>query len=457
MMSFLSYRSPCSTSSAFHCMLLANDGRKASCIVPRRLLSSTSVSDCRFFSTKFISATVRCLSRLFKCTVRADGIKTSLPPLFSVAPMMDWTDNHYRTLARLISQHAWLYTEMIVAETIVYQKNNLDRFLEFPETQHPIVLQIGGSNVANLAKAVELANTYGYDEINLNCGCPSQKVAGHGCFGAQLMLNPKLVGEAMAAISANSDVPVSVKCRIGVDDHDTYDKLCAFIDTVSSLSPTRHFIIHARKALLKGLSPDENRTIPPLKYEYVFGLIRDFPHLHFTLNGGITQIPQVKSALWKGVYGVMIGRAAYNTPWATLGHVDTAVYGVPSRGLSRRQILQEYQKYADSVIGKYGINKPSIRNVVKPLLNLFHSEPGARVWKRKVDEALRHCQNVHSLLEESIEVIPDFVLDASPPIQIYDDESFSQIEMSLPEIWAATSSCLEVEDIHSYRKVIQNV
>ncbi|KAK9169333.1 hypothetical protein Syun_001473 [Stephania yunnanensis] len=147
------------------------------------------------------------------------------PPRFSVAPMMDWTDNHYRTLARLISKHAWLYTEMVVAETIVHKQDNLDRFLSFPREQHPIALQIGGSNLNNLSKAAALANSYNYDAINLNCGCPSGKVAGHGCFGARLMLNPKFVAEAMSAIAENCDAPVSVKCRIGVDDHDSYSEL----------------------------------------------------------------------------------------------------------------------------------------------------------------------------------------------------------------------------------------
>ncbi|WVZ98468.1 hypothetical protein U9M48_043908 [Paspalum notatum var. saurae] len=223
-----------------------------------------------------------------------------LSPLFSVAPMMDWTDNHYRTLARLISMHTWLYTEMVVAETIVHQKDKLDRFLAFPEEQHPIVLQIGGSNLENLAKATELANAYSYDEINLNCGCPSSKVAGHGCFGARLMLDPEVCimnskhqWDAMSAIAANCDVPVSVKCRIGVDDRDSYEELCEFVDKVVSKSPARHFIIHARKALLSGLSPAENRKVPPLKYEYYFALLRDFPEIKFTLNGGITNIGQV--------------------------------------------------------------------------------------------------------------------------------------------------------------------
>ncbi|XP_020110731.1 uncharacterized protein LOC109725787 isoform X3 [Ananas comosus] len=315
-----------------------------------------------------------------------------LPPWFSVAPMMDWTDNHFRTLARLISKHAWLYTEMVVAETIVHQKDNLDRFLAFPPEHHPIVLQIGGSNLENLAKATELASTYSYDEINLNCGCPSGKVAGHGCFGARLMFDPEFVGDAMSAIAANCDVPVSVKCRIGVDDRDSYEELCEFVHTVVSRSSTRHFIIHARKALLNGLSPAQNRQVPPLKYEYYFALLRDFPDVQFTLNGGITCTNQVNAAKRQGAHGVMVGRASYNNPWFTLGHVDKEVYGVPSTNLTRRRILGDYQIYGDSIIGKYGPNKPNIRQLVKPLLNLFHSEPGNGLWKRKADAALRHCK-----------------------------------------------------------------
>ncbi|MBA0796460.1 hypothetical protein Gohar_007228, partial [Gossypium harknessii] len=204
--------------------------------------------------------------------------------------MMEWTDNHYRTLARLISKHAWLYTEMLAAETIVYQQGNLDKFLGYSPEQHPVVLQIGGSKLENLAKATELANAYNYDEINFNCGCPSPKVAGHGCFGVRLMLDPKFVGEAMSVIAANTNVPVSVKCRIGVDDHDSYNELCDFIYKVSSLSPTRHFIIHSRKALLNGISPADNRRIPPLKYEFYYALLRDFPDLTFTINGGINSV-----------------------------------------------------------------------------------------------------------------------------------------------------------------------
>ncbi|KAL5187882.1 protein SLOW GREEN 1, chloroplastic [Glycine soja] len=340
-----------------------------------------------------------------------------LPPWFSVAPMMDWTDHHYRTLVRLISKHAWLYTEMLAAETIVHQKDNLDRFLAYSPDQHPIVLQIGGSNIENLAKATELANVYCYDEINLNCGCPSPKVAGHGCFGVSLMLNPKFVAEAMSAIAASTNVPVSVKCRIGVDDHDSYNELCDFIYQVSSLSPTKHFIIHSRKALLNGISPAENRSIPPLKYEYFYGLLRDFPDLRFTINGGISRVDEVSAAREAGAHGVMVGRAAYNNPWQILGHVDAAIYDKPSCNLTRRQVLEKYLVYGDSVLGKYG-HRSTLRDVVKPLLHLFHSEPGNGLWKRKADAAFKNCTTIESFFEETLVAIPDSVLDslvAEPP------------------------------------------
>ncbi|XP_028794387.1 uncharacterized protein LOC114750010 isoform X2 [Neltuma alba] len=364
--------------------------------------------------------------------------KYYLPPWFSVAPMMDWTDHHYRTLARLISKRAWLYTEMLAAETIVYQNGNLDRFLAYSPDQHPIVLQIGGSNLENLARATELANSYNYDEINFNCGCPSPRVAGHGCFGVRLMLDPKFVAEAMSVIAANTNVPVSVKCRIGVDDHDSYNELCDFIYKVSSMSPTKHFIIHSRKALLNGISPAENRSIPPLKYEYFYGLLRDFPDLTFTINGGITSVHEVNEARRAGAHGVMVGRAAYNNPWQILGHVDTAIYGEPSSGLTRRQVLEKYQVYGDSVLGMYG-RKPNVRDIMKPLLNFFHSEPGNGLWKRKADAAFQDCTTIKSFLEETLVAIPDSVLD-SPigELRPGGTDLFADIESILPPPYTRT-------------------
>ncbi|XP_071721335.1 uncharacterized protein [Rutidosis leptorrhynchoides] len=336
-----------------------------------------------------------------------------LPPWFSVAPMMEWTDNHYRTMARLVSKHAWLWTEMYAAETIVYQENNLDRFLAFSPDQHPIVLQIGGSNLDNLAKATRLAKSYGYDEINLNCGCPSPKVAGHGCFGVSLMLDPKFVAEAMCVIAANTDVPVSVKCRIGVDDRDSYNELCDFIYKVSSHSPTRHFVIHSRKALLNGISPADNRKIPPLRYEYYYALLRDFPDLRFTINGGINSIDEVRAAQNEGAHGVMVGRAAYNNSWSMLANVDTVIYGAPPSGITRRQVLEKYKVYADSALGTYRNGKPGLRDFVRPLFGLFWGETGNGVWKRKADAAFHHCKTLESFIDETLMAIPDRVLDAT--------------------------------------------
>uniref|UniRef100_A0A0E0P6Q2 DUS-like FMN-binding domain-containing protein n=1 Tax=Oryza rufipogon TaxID=4529 RepID=A0A0E0P6Q2_ORYRU len=385
-----------------------------------------------------------CRARARAASSSATGGGGHLPPLFSVAPMMDWTDNHYRTLARLISKHAWLYTEMVVAETIVHQKDNLDRFLAFPAEQHPIVLQIGGSNLDNLAKATELANAYSYDEINLNCGCPSGKVAGHGCFGARLMFDPEFVGDAMSAIAANCNVPVSVKCRIGVDDRDSYEELCEFVDKVVSKSPTRHFIIHARKALLSGLSPAENRKIlfPGYhQYEYYFALLRDFPDVQFTLNGGITTIDQVTASIRQGAHRVMVGRAAYNNPWNMLGHVDSEVYGMPTRRSSRRQILESYQVYGDSIMGQYGPSRPNVRQLVKPLLNLFHSEPGNGLWKRKADSTLRHCKTLESFLEETLDAIPNSVLDAPIGKEAYIEEGhFADMDSLLPPRYSSLTN-----------------
>lgn len=361
------------------------------------------------------------------------GAERYCPPLFSVAPMMEWTDNHYRTLARIISKHAWLYTEMLAAETIVYQAANLDRFLACSPQQNPVVLQIGGNNLENLAKATELANAYGYDEINFNCGCPSPKVAGHGCFGVRLMLDPKFVAEAMSVIAANTDVPVSVKCRIGVDDHDSYNELCDFIYKVSSLSPVKHFIIHSRKALLNGISPADNRKIPPLKYEYYYALLRDFPDLRFTINGGIECVDEANLALKEGAHGVMLGRAAYQKPWRVLGQVDSAIYGDPRSGLTRRQVLEEYRVYGDAIVGSYGNNRPNIRDVVKPLFGFFFGEPGNGLWKRKADAALLKCKTLTSFFEETLVAFPDHVLD-TPIVEEYTgrEDLFANVKGLLP-------------------------
>nr|TKR91000.1 nitrogen regulation family protein [Populus alba] len=250
----------------------------------------------------------------------------------------------------------------------------------------------------------------------------------------------------MSVIAANTDVPVSVKCRIGVDDHDSYNELCDFIYKVSSLSPTKHFIIHSRKAMLNGISPADNRRIPPLKYEYYYALLRDFPDLRFTINGGIDCVDEVNAALREGAHGVMVGRAAYNNLWNTLAHVDSAVYGEPSSGLTRRQVEEKILpsigthfmislypinfifwvvslifrslnniKYMGMLfLGTYGNNRPNMRELIRPLSGFFYAEPGNSLWKRKADAAFlnKNIKTVKSFFEETLVVIPDAVLDS---------------------------------------------
>ncbi|KAF7836053.1 tRNA-dihydrouridine synthase A [Senna tora] len=378
-------------------------------IVKNRCRLSVGISRRKLHRSRFFSAYTQNEPSHGKSVMVA---KYYLPPWFSVAPMMDWTDHHYRTLARLISKHAWLYTEMLAAETIVYQEGNLDRFLAYSPDQHPIVLQIGGSNLENLAKATELANAYAYDEINFNCGCPSPRVAGHGCFGVRLMLDPK---ESLLLTLCQLLLPIQMCLSLSNVELVLMIMIltmsCDFIYKVSSMSPTKHFIIHSRKALLNGISPAENRSIPPLKYEYFYGLLRDFPDLTFTINGGITSVDEVNLARRAGAHGVMVGRAAYNNPWNILGHVDTAIYGAPRSDLTRRQVLEKYQVYGDSVLGMYG-HKPNVRDIIKPLLNFFHSEPGNGLWKRKADAAFHSSTTIKSFFEETLVAIPDSVLDS---------------------------------------------
>jgi len=353
----------------------------------------------------------------------------SNPPaqLLSVAPMMDWTDVHYRQLARLMSRNVWLYTEMVVDSTIIHNQDH-DRFLWFPPEQHPIVCQLGGSNPDRLAQAAAVVARYGYDEINLNCGCPSDRVAGSGCFGAAMMLLPENVAACCAAMAAAvNGTPITVKCRIGVDDIDSYDSLYEFIRVVSTRSPVTHFQIHARECLLKGLNPHQNRTIPLLKYQWVWALKRDFPCLEFSLNGGIQSLEEAVAALRMpnhtapdGLTGVMIGRAAYNDPWRILSNADVALWGAETNpSQSRREVMRAYAEYADSMVGKWyvsedGHRKPSVRCLTKPLLGMFHGMPRGKRWRAAVDEVLRSANSVSEVLDSTLDVLLPETLDAPP-------------------------------------------
>ena len=264
---------------------------------------------------------------------------------------------HLRYLMRLISSRMVLYTEMVTAPTLKYNPSMHEHLLGYDtKVEHPVVLQLGGADASVLADACHVAKPYGYDAINLNCGCPSGKVAGSGCFGAALMRNPGLVANLCRSMgdSMGPDVPITVKCRIGVDDDDSYEALRRFVTTVAEGSSVRHFVIHSRKAILDGLSPEGNRRVPPLKYDYVYRLVQDLPELKFTLNGGVLSYEDVEDHLSQGVHGVMIGRAIIARPfyWAD---VDRRIFGQDTNpGLTRREILDVYGQYADGVEANEG-------------------------------------------------------------------------------------------------------
>ncbi|MGZ8227815.1 MAG: tRNA dihydrouridine(20/20a) synthase DusA [Methylococcaceae bacterium] len=298
------------------------------------------------------------------------------PSRFCVAPMMDWTDRHCRFFHRLLSQHALLYTEMVTTGALIHGDHH--RFLHFNAAEHPLALQLGGSNPRELAICAKMAADYGYDEVNLNVGCPSDRVQ-NGRFGACLMAEPELVAECVAAMSQTINIPVTVKSRIGIDDKDSYQELTHFIATLADAG-CRTFIVHARKAWLKGLSPKQNREAPPLRYDIVYQLKIDFPQLEIILNGGVTSLDEAETIL-QHVDGVMVGREAYHNPYV-LAEVDQRLFGVSADPVSRETVLELLIPYIQEQI-KTG---PRLNSVSRHILGLFHGEPGARGWRRYLSE-----------------------------------------------------------------------
>ncbi|OWZ04169.1 TRNA-dihydrouridine synthase [Phytophthora megakarya] len=312
----------------------------------------------------------------------------ALPPVarLSVAPMMDWTDRHYRFMMRMITKETLLFTEMVVDQTLLHQKKNLNYFLGHDPAEAPLALQLGGNSVEDLGAAAHLSQSYGgFCEINLNTGCPSALVSSR-CFGARLMLEPERVRDicnsmrrnvALAA-EENPEQPVAevtVKCRIGVDDCDSYEELHHYVASVASAG-VRHIIVHARKCLLKGLSTKDNRTIPPLRYEFVYRLKQDFPELSFTLNGGVQSIQHARELLdTTNVDGIMI----YNPPW-NFRDADRLIFNTERNpNLSRREIIERYLEYAEDLQATWGSTVPlsdspytmATSALMKPLLALF--------------------------------------------------------------------------------------
>lgn len=320
----------------------------------------------------------------------------------SVAPMMDWTDRHDRAFLRCLTHRTLLYTEMVVTGALLRARDPA-RFLAYDESEHPLALQLGGSDPAELAACTRLAAEWGYDEVNLNCGCPSDRVSA-GRFGACLMAEPVLVADCLAAMrdaSGPHGPEVTVKHRIGIDDLDGYDHLTRFVGTVSDAG-VRTFIVHARKAWLQGLSPKENREIPPLRHEVVHRLKQDFPDLEIILNGGIGSVPEALSHLGP-TDGVMIGRAAYETPWI-LHEADRLIWGdTQQEPASRHAVVRRFLPYVEAQLaaGTY------LKHMTRHILGLFQGCKGARAWRRHLSENAIRPGAGTEVIEQAMALVPE--------------------------------------------------
>lgn len=309
--------------------------------------------------------------------------------------MMDYTDRHDRYFLRLISQHAVLYTEMITTGAVIH--GDRERLLGFDQSEHPVAVQLGGSNPQDLAASAQICEDYGYDEINLNVGCPSDRVKA-GAFGASLMAQPDLVARCIDEMQQRVKIPVTVKCRIGIDDLDSYENMLNFVDIVANVGCSV-FIVHARKAWLQGLSPKENRAIPPLRYDDVYRLKRERPGLEIIINGGITEIDEMKVHL-EHVDGVMVGRAAYHNPFL-LAQVDDLIYQQPTPHKSRRDILQAFLPYVQAQLDR-GV---PLKAISRHILGLFQGVAGAKAWRRYISENAHKKQSGIEVLEHAAQLI----------------------------------------------------
>jgi tRNA-dihydrouridine synthase A len=311
--------------------------------------------------------------------------------------MMDWTDRHCRYFHRLLSRRALLYTEMMTTGALVH--GNVPRHLDFNAEEHPVALQLGGSDAAELAHCAKLGEQWGYDEINLNCGCPSERVQ-RGSFGACLMAEPKLVADCVKAMCDATSLPVTVKHRIGIDKDERYEFVRDFVGAVSEAG-CKVFLVHARNAWLKGLSPKENREVPPLRYETVHRLKKEFPHLTISVNGGITETAQVQREL-EAVDGVMIGREAYHNPW-WLAQWDFAFYGEAETDITRESVEEAMTQYMAREHAQHGTPWSSI---ARHMLGLRNGLPGARRWRQVwSDHRLKdlHPRDVMALAHEPVQ------------------------------------------------------
>ena len=307
-------------------------------------------------------------------TNKKDIKNSDLSRRFCVAPMLDWTDRHCRYFHRLLSKNALLYTEMVTTGAILH--GDADRFLQFNPAEHPVALQLGGSDPAALAECARFAEQHGYDEVNLNVGCPSDRVQ-NGMFGACLMAEPQRVADCVTAMQQAVSIPITVKHRIGIDDQDSYAFLCQFIDQVAAAG-CQTFIVHARKAILKGLSPKQNRDIPPLDYERVYRLKQDYPQLEIILNGGIKTLDECQQHLLQ-LDGVMVGREAYQNP-LLLAEVDQSLYG--GEPIDLDQALLQLCRYCEQQLAEGA----QLGWITRHVLGLYQGQPGARRFRRFISE-----------------------------------------------------------------------
>jgi tRNA-dihydrouridine synthase A len=298
----------------------------------------------------------------------------------SVAPMMEWTDRHCRHFHRQITRHTWLYTEMVTTGALLH--GDVARHLDFSEREHPVALQLGGSEPEDLARCAKLGEQWGYDEVNLNCGCPSERVQ-RGAFGACLMAEPQLVAECVKAMRDAVSIDVTIKHRIGIDQQQDYGFVRDFVGAIAEAG-CQTFIVHARNAVLKGLSPKENREIPPLRYEVVHRLKRDFPQLEIILNGGIKTLEEIDAQL-PHVDGVMIGREAYHNPWL-MAAFDARYYGDAAQQPTRRQVLLAMLPYVREQLQRHGSAGLKLNSISRHMLGLVNGLPGARRFRQMLSD-----------------------------------------------------------------------
>lgn len=326
-------------------------------------------------------------------------LTTTRPPLdrrLSVAPMMDWTDRHERVFLRGLSRRVLLYTEMVVTGALIH--GDRGRHLDFDAAEHPLALQLGGSDPADLATCARLAEDWGYDEVNLNVGCPSDRVSA-GRFGACLMAEPALVADCVKAMRDATALPVTVKHRLGIDDLDSYDHLRRFLDTVAAAG-CEVFIVHARKAWLNGLSPKENREIPPLRHEVVHQVKADYPHLTIVLNGGLKTVTDCAGHIAQGLDGCMVGRAAYETPFM-LAEADSVIFGEPGAPPSRRAAVEAFLPYIEANVAR-GV---PLARMTRHILGLYQGCPGARSWRRHLSENAPRPDAGAEVVREALELV----------------------------------------------------